>query len=313
MLLTKLQRYVRHASRSQAQYSLGQEVSYDERLGFGEQQPQMSSAVLLEPPLQAHSLNAIDPLDSQFSYFLDGIQRSWLMYLVDYVPVYYGYTAAVIRQRSDRHLHTWLHQVHEAIYLPFAHIAPAELANLQKQDFQLIDTLPKQELHPLSLRDSAREAIANRRQQLESELAEQWIKAQCSGWLVIDGAIHELHPRAIGVIKSHNTQYFPFPEQAVILGLRAGQRSSLFQPAQRQGVCSWYLRLRENNSNDPYFGLIRIESSLKTPEQADQISLWLMAERRPLSLPDNRWDRLIYPIRDCEQYLRSHEPRLVIL
>jgi hypothetical protein len=263
--------------------------------------------------LQAHSLEAIDPLGSQFNYFLDGIQRSWLVYMVDYVPVYYGYTAAVIRQRSDRHLHTWLHQAHEAIYLPFAHIAPSELANLQAQDFQLLDTLPPQELHPLSLRDSAREAIANRRQQLESELAEQWIKANSLGWLVMDGAISQLHPRAIGLIKSHNTQYFPFPEQAIILGLRAGQRSSMFQPAQRQGVYSWYLRLRENHSTDPYFGLVRIEASAKTPEQAHQISQWLMAERRPLSLPDHRWDRLIYPIRDCEQYLRSHEPRLVIL
>jgi len=176
----------------------------------------------------------------------------------------------------------------------------------------LIDTLPKQKLHPLSLRDSAREAIASRRQYGETELAERWIAAKTSGWLVMDGAISQIHPRVIGVVKSHNTQYFPFPEQGVILGLKAGQRSSMFQPAQRQGVCSWYLRLRENNSDDPYFGLVRIESSPKSSAQANQISQWLMAERRPLSLPDNRWDRMIYPIRDCEQYLRSHEPRLVI-
>ncbi len=309
MLLSKLQRYVRRHGLARS----GQEVSYDERLGFGEQQPQMSTAVLLEPPLQAHSLEAIDPLDSPFTHFLDGIQRSWLIYEVGYVPVYYGYIGAVIRLRRDRHLHTWLHQVHEAIYLPFAHIAPSELANLQAQGFQVVDTMPQKELHPLGLRDSAREAIANRRQQLETELAEQWFKTQEAGWLVIDGALSQVHPRAIGVIKSHNTQYFLFPEQAVILGLRAGQRSSMFQPAHRQGVYSWYLRLRENNSNDPYFGLIRIEASAKTPEQANQISQWLMAERRPLALPDSRWDRLIYPIRDCEQYLRSHEPRLVIL
>ncbi len=309
MLLSELQRYVRRHGLAR----LGQEVSYDERLGFGEQQPQMSTAVLLEPPLQAHSLEAIDPLDSPFTHFLDGIQRSWLIYEVGYVPVYYGYIGAVIRLRRDRHLHTWLHQVHEAIYLPFAHIAPSELANLQAQGFQVIDTMPQKELHPLGWRDSARVAIANRRQQLETELAEQWCKTQEAGWLVIDGAISQVHPRAIGVIKSHNTQYFPFPEQAVILGLRAGQRSSMFQPAHRQGVYSWYLRLRENHSNDPYFGLIRIEASAKTPEQANQISQWLMAERRPLALPDSRWDRLIYPIRDCEQYLRSHEPRLVIL
>jgi hypothetical protein len=309
MLLSELQRYVRRHGLAQS----GQEVSYDERLGFGEQQPQMSTAVLLEPPLQAHSLEAIDPLDSQFTYFLDGIQRSWLLYEVNYVPVYYGYTAAVIRQRCDRLMHTWLYRTHEAIYLPLAHISPLELANLQNQGFPLVDTMPQKELHPLGLRDSAREAIANRRQQLETELAEQWIKARLSGWLVMDGAINPIHPRIIGVIKSHHTQYFPFPEQAVVLGLRAGQRSSMFQPAHRTGVCSWYVRLRDNSTIDPYFGLIRIEASPQTPQQANSISQWLMAERRPLALPDSRWDRMIYPIRDCEQYLRSHEPRLVIL
>jgi hypothetical protein len=43
---------------------------------------------------------------------------------------------------------------------------------------------------------------------------------------------------------------------------------------------------------------------------ADTISRWLLAEGTPLSLPDTRWDRLIYPVHDCEAFLRSRAPRL---
>jgi hypothetical protein len=30
-----------------------------------------------------------------------------------------------------------------------------------------------------------------------------------------------------------------------------------------------------------------------------------------VSLPDGRWDRMIYPIRDCEQYLKAISPSQV--
>ena len=46
------------------------------------------------------------------------------------------------------------------------------------------------------------------------------------------------------------------------------------------------------------------------PAFADVVSGWLLAETTPISLPDLRWDRLIYPIRDCEQFLRARAPQL---
>lgn len=56
--------------------------------------------------------------------------------------------------------------------------------------------------------------------------------------------------------------------------------------------------------------LVRVEgpASDATLGRADEISRWLLAERAPLSLPDGRWDRLLYPIRDCEAFLRSRAP-----
>ena len=40
-------------------------------------------------------------------------------------------------------------------------------------------------------------------------------------------------------------------------------------------------------------------------ERAGAVSRWILAERAPLALPDARWDRMVYGIRDCEEYLRA--------
>ena len=45
-----------------------------------------------------------------------------------------------------------------------------------------------------------------------------------------------------------------------------------------------------------------------SPRIADLVSGWLLAERAPLALPDGRWDRLLYALNDCEQFLRARAP-----
>jgi len=62
-------------------------------------------------------------------------------------------------------------------------------------------------------------------------------------------------PNMVGVIKSHQTQYFPWEEQRKILNLGGGERSGVFVPGgrKRPRVYSWYLRLRPNDGRDMYF------------------------------------------------------------
>jgi len=43
--------------------------------------------------------------------------------------------------------------------------------------------------------------------------------------------------------------------------------------------------------------------------RADAISGWLLAERAPLATPDARFDRLLYPIHQVEEYLKARAPR----
>jgi hypothetical protein len=39
--------------------------------------------------------------------------------------------------------------------------------------------------------------------------------------------------------------------------------------------------------------------------RADEISRWIIAEGAPLALPDGRWDKMAYGIRDTEEFLRA--------
>jgi hypothetical protein len=113
----------------------------------------------------------------------------------------------------------------------------------------------------------------------------------------------------VGVSKSHAT--LPFEGEALerYLRLPPGHRSSIFVPASRRvvPVRAWALRLWPWEGRDLLHGLVRVEVAPDngTPEVADRLSRWLLAERAPVSAPDPRWDRLLYGIRRVEEFLRS--------
>ena len=71
-------------------------------------------------------------------------------------------------------------------------------------------------------------------------------------------------------------------------------------------------RLRDPVGHDPLWGLVRVEiaqppriSLDDVGPQADTISRWILAESSPLAMPDARWDKMVYGIRDCEEFLRA--------
>jgi hypothetical protein len=47
------------------------------------------------------------------------------------------------------------------------------------------------------------------------------------------------------------------------------------------------------------------ESLEQLTARADQLSRWILAEAAPVALPDGRWDKMAYGIRDCEEFLRA--------
>jgi len=285
--------------------------------------------------LEGRSIEAVpvgDPSPGRFCYFMDGMQRPrGPIYIGTNVPIMYGYVAAAIRMRgSDKRMRTLsgAHQADEALYFSYDLLDKnpegerlrtlLAAAGLRTVDIRN-DRKPVIE-HPLAQVQAARDKISTVRGNTESELVARWLADSSfgDGWLLVDGSLRDdqgKHPSAniLGVTKSHGTQYFAWDEQQKILDLKVGQRSGIFIPViggRWRPVYSWYLRLRPNDGQDVYFGLVRVEApkSERILEMADEVSRWLLAERCPLSLPDARWDKMIYPIRDCEQYLKSIAP-----
>lgn len=264
--------------------------------------------------------------ETKFTHFLDGIQRAQTLYYDGLSPVVYGFTAAAIRERVERRMRgdaSWLDTL-EAIYVPPEVYAAMDVSNLPinlAPTRQPADGIPRQ----AGMLQAASERVANRREEQETRLAARWLeehKDEPESWLVIDGSIADVYarvegvlpdPQMVGIAKSHNTVYFQDREELELIhNLPVGSRTSVFAPIRknRPEVYSWYLRLRAEPGTSPTFGLVRLEVApfASMLERADDISAWVMAERTPLSLPDARFDRLIYPIHEIELALNALAP-----
>ncbi len=285
----------------------------------------MGRAKVVEPSGGIQPKPVGDAQVGRFSYFLDGIQCTRAPLYYSMVPVVYAYTAACVRRRDpDGKMCGHDSSSRESLYFPFGLIDPTALGT---SSIRITDTTPsdsKLEEHPQAIIEAARSRISRSREEMEADLASQWLAQHSGGsdWLLVDGSLsgdydHYDCPNIVGMIKSHQTQYFDISDQRKILSLKPGERSGVFVPLgrKRREVYSWYLRMRPNTGQDVYFGLVRVEAAAceRTFELVDEISRWILAERAPLSMPDSRWDKMIYPIRDCEQYLRANAPSPIML
>ncbi|HEY1951554.1 MAG TPA: hypothetical protein VGG76_02015 [Gemmatimonadaceae bacterium] len=263
---------------------------------------------------------------SGFGAFLDGAQKVRVIGHDLGIPIVLGTVSAAVRVRVDRRLVTWGHQpprVERAIYLPLRflpQLADARtLEAFETAGWRAVDTstadrngeFPSQ--HPAVLVERAIRAVDQQREELEDRLAEAWC-ALGESPLFIDGGISRTpavasSTCAVGVVKSHRTLYVDGDALRVVMGLKPGERSSVFRvsPRSRSSVLSWYLRQRTPDGHDAMWGLVRVEVSEcdRPADRADEISRWILAETSPLALPDGRWDKMSYGIRDCEEFLRA--------
>jgi hypothetical protein len=263
---------------------------------------------------------------SGFGAFLDGAQTVKVIGHFAGIPIVLGTISAAVRVRVDRRMVTWGHQaprVERAIYLPLRYLPALDNAEARAafagSDWRVVDTstadkngdFPSQ--HPAVLVERAIRSVDQRREELEDRLAEAWCAVGESP-LFIDGGISRTpnvatSTCAVGVIKSHRTLYVEDDALKVVMGLRKGERSSVFRvsPRSRSSVLSWYLRQRAADGHDAMWGLVRVEVAEcdRPAERADEISRWVLSETTPLALPDGRWDKMSYGIRDCEEFLRA--------
>lgn len=275
------------------------------------------------------TVRVVDPPLVGVDAFLDGAQESRIVYYCDGVPIVHGRVAAVVRERVLRRMVTWKRPASAArLYVPRALVPDALWNRIVGGGFEVVDTTDVaadsegalgDDPHPFSIAQRALDAVKRDRERAERQLAEEWCTTR-SEVVFIDGSIATsdrvaIAPNAVGVIKSHRTLYVTGPAMRVVQSLPLYHRSSVLRVAayHRTSVASWYLRIRDCVGHDPLWGLLRIEIAIpdksesrqEITERANLISRWILAEMIPLSLPDSRWDKMVYGIRDCEEFLKA--------
>jgi hypothetical protein len=263
--------------------------------------------------------------DIAFHAFLDGTQRSRVVHYVAGVPIVLGSVAAVVRVRLNRRLVTWRRpRFEERVFIPRRFVPAWVWERAMTGSRAVVDTTADvgatdAPMHPFDLLRRAVIGAQDLREELETELARDWCQME-SGPLFLDGSVTRSDvvagsECAVGVVKSHHTLYVEGDAMRTVFALPRGSRSSVLRidAARRTPVATWYLRLRDWRQRDPMWGLVRVEAALPAPgsdpavlsERADRISRWILAEAAPLALPDARWDKMVYGVRDCEQFLRA--------
>jgi len=279
---------------------------------------------------------------SEFRFFEDGRQRTiQIGYIrVAYgenlvlIPVHFFIVASVILERENRKLRLWRKPVmKQGIFVPKS-LVPNQslLEQFEMSGLPVVDTELKDVGTPGDYYDMRRRALRcakDLRLEVEQELIAEWRRdskvTDC--FLIVDGTLMNMRDernveRCVGVSKSFGSRYFEIPKHNQIMQMRAAQRSWTFRfhdPGEdtRKGVrerASWYLRLRERQRADPEFGLIRVEISKKYIDNAagwaERFSRSLLSEGLPTAYPAPRWDKHLYPIRGCENYLSSIMPSI---
>jgi len=242
--------------------------------------------------------------------FLDGIQRSEIVAYAGTSPIVVAEIAAAVRERRDRKLRTVVEKRRRIV---LGRPAALDAGGPVLSGMDLIPLPTDDPPHPTRDLARAAERLDRCRGALEISVGDGY-RAQSDGWLAIDGSLSEsprwaADQRMVGISRSHSVLPFEGRDLERYLQLPAGHRSSMYEPRSRvlAPVRAWALRLVAWEGWDLLHGLVRVEVAPEngTPEWADRISQWLLAERVPVSAPDRHWDSLLYGIHSVEQFLRA--------
>jgi len=289
--------------------------------GRGEAE-ELTGADLVEGSELAVRALGTEPLAPSAVTFIDGIQRWAVVGYDGVVPIISAYVAAAARRRTGGRLQTVAEQSRRVVITAVDGLSDNVRDALQRSGEELI-TLKDEVLgQPGRALTAAGIQVERLRDAVERAVAEPLAeRLPADEWLVIDGilsnsAVLASHARTLGVIKSHGAQYFSGDDLRRALTLPQGHRTSVFQPHRHgsQAVYSWYVRIWPWEGHDLLYGLLRLEARAHRDSigLADALGSWLLNERKPLSTPDARFDRLLYPIHDVETYLRSRAPQYLV-
>jgi hypothetical protein len=297
----------------------------------------------LESPPGPRDLGSHDGT-SRLCYFLDGVQSSREIGRIGMAPVIVATVAAAIVNRCNRRFTRMPLEsppvLVQAMILPrsagdakveafweillaagFSDLSPEEVPSyphLVLDSAKYMDEPDPSDY--VEMRERARVRVRALRERLEGEMLRQWelddrTLEDSDAWIAVDGQlkdIRESNQRAIGLIKSVARPEFVGKDVGMLLDLEPGMRTTSFVPDWQlrrdpsEQRTSWYLRMwSQQRGADALGSLLRVEAHRQTPpENVDEISRWILAERAPLAKPDPRWPSMIYPIHYVEKILK---------
>ncbi|HET7270845.1 MAG TPA: hypothetical protein VFI90_07125 [Rubrobacter sp.] len=296
----------------------------------------------LEEPPGPRDLGGHDG-NSRLCYFLDGVQSSREIGRIEMMPVIVSTVAAAIVNRCEKRFSRMPLEsppvVVQAVILPrstgdenveafwdllldagFSELDPDEVPSSPHLVLDSAEYMPDADPSDyVGMRERARVRVRALRERLEGGMLRQWEGddqvLNSDAWIAVDGQlrdIRESNRRAIGLIKSVARPEFVGKDVGMLLDLEPGMRTTSFvpdwqlrrDPGERR--TSWYLRMwPPQRGADALGSLMRVEAPRDTePEQVDEISRWILAERAPLAKPDPRWPAMIYPIQYVEKILK---------
>lgn len=301
----------------------------------------------LEPMLTCYPIRYDFPADStcsEFAFYEDGKQRTVQIGYIPVclgshtalVPVHFFVVAAVILERTGRQLKVWGQpEIDSGIFIERSLMPDqAVLSAHESNGLNVVGTSAHGGDY-YELRRRALQEAKKRRLTAEDRLIARWRESTEADkhFLVVDGTLMNFRnernvERCVGVSKSFGSRYFDVSTHNRILAMNEFMRSWTFRfhspedeedDPSRGGRdrISWYLRLRTRLNSDPEFGLIRVEISQQHAESAveyaEMFSKFLLSERLPTSYPAPRWDKHLYPISACEEYLSSIMPSIATI
>ena len=296
----------------------------------------------LESPVGPRDLGGHDGT-SRLCYFLDGVQSSREIGRIEMSPVVVATVAAAIVNRCERRFSRMPLEsppvVVQAVILPrsngdasveafwelllaagFSELEPDEVPSTPHLVLDSGEYIDEQDPSDyVGMRERARGRIRSLRERLEGGMLGVWELddrvLDSDEWIAVDGQLQDLpgsNRRAVGLIKSVARPEFVGRDVSMLLDLEPGMRTTSFVPdwqlrrSPGDHRTSWYLRMWPPQPGADALGpLMRVEAPRETePEQVDEISRWILAERAPLAKPDPRWPAMIYPIQYVEKILK---------
>jgi hypothetical protein len=242
------------------------------------------------------------------------------------IPVHYCITGAIILSRTERKFHVWGQpKLENHVLLPKQFVKdPSVLQQFESADLRISDSGADRPEYTQMRISAVRRALELTRN-LRHGLYQQWRAsdgAEQRRLLVLSGNIFDIpNSELSGNVVAIDPQFYaPWQNSGLLepaLKTEAYNRSQLLRvskPGTGQDLAKfmWYVRLRKTKQAIPEFGLLRCmivaEDEVAASAWADAVSTRLLDERIPVTFPEHDWDRLIFPVKLCQDYLESMIP-----